>query len=286
MRILVAIDDSEHSFVAARALSHFAVPERLVLLHALEVPAPAYPMMLPEVAQDLYHLVERDMREDGERLLNRAESVLPDGAGPAERTLEIGTPAEVIVSFAARERIDLIVMGLRGLGPAKEILVGSVSHRVASHAPNAVLTVPSSMPRLRKILLAVEGQDDAYRAIEFFMKKPFKNPTEVEVLTVLSLPQGRWSKESGSEALKDMAFQSARHFAENIAARLSTIQCCAIPVAKIGSPAAVILERAEALQPDVIMVGARTRKASTPFLLGSVSHKILHMSHRPVLTIR
>jgi len=285
MRILVAIDDSEHSFVAARALSHLAVPERLVLLHALDVPAPAYPMIMPEVAQDLYRIVERDMREDGERLLNRAASVLTDGIG-VERKLEIGTPAEVIVSFAAQERIDLIVMGLRGLSPTKEILVGSVSHRVASHASNAVLTVPESMPRLRKILLAVEGQDDAYRAIEFFMKKPFKEPTDVEVLTVLSLPHGRWAQESGSEALKEMAFRSAQHFAENIAARLSTVQCCAIPVAKIGSPAAVILERAEALQPDLIMVGARSRKAPAPFLLGSVSHKILHMSHRPVLTIR
>jgi len=285
MRILVAIDDSEHSFVAARALSHFAVPERLVLLHALDVPAPAYPMMMPEVAQDLYRIVERDMREDGERLLNRAGSVLPDGIG-AERKLEIGTPAEVIVSFAARERIDLIVMGVRGLSPAKEVLVGSVSHRVASHASNAVLTVPSAMPRLRKILLAVEGQEDAYRAIEFFMKKPFKEPTEVEVLTVLSLPHGRWTKETGSEGLQNMAFRSAQHFAENIAARLSTVQCCASPVAKIGAPAAVILERADALQPDLIMVGAHTGKGATRFLLGSVSHKILHMSHRPLLTIR
>jgi nucleotide-binding universal stress UspA family protein len=286
MRILVAIDDSEHSFVAARALSHLAVPERLVLLHALDVPAPAYPMMMPEVAQDLYHMVERDMREEGERLLNRAASILPDGIGPAERTLEIGTPAEVIVSYAVRERIHLIVMGVRGLSPAKEILVGSVSHRVVAHASSAVLTVPSSMPVLRKILLAVEGEADACRAIEFFMKKPFKAPTEVEVLTVLSLPHGRWTKESGSEALQDMALRSAQHFAENIAARLSTVQCCAVSVTQIGSPAATILQRAEALQPDLIMVGAHTGKAATRFLLGSVSHKILHMSHRPVLTIR
>lgn len=286
MRTLIAIDDSALSFDAARAVTHFTVPERLILLHALDVPKPHYPMIMPEVAQDLYRIVERDMREDGKQLLNRAASILPDGTGPAQKTLEIGTPAEAIVSFAERERIHLIMMGARGLSPAKEILVGSVSHRVVTHASSAVLTVTSPMPRLRKILLAVEGQPDADRVIEFFMKKPFKNPTEVEVLTVLSLPHGRWTKESGSEALKDMAFRSAQHFAENIAARLSTVQCCAIPVAKIGSPAAVILERADALQPDLIMVGAHTGKIATHFLLGSVSHKILHTSHRPVLTIR
>jgi nucleotide-binding universal stress UspA family protein len=118
------------------------------------------------------------------------------------------------------------------------------------------------------------------------MKKPFKHPLEVELLTVLSLPHGRWTKESSSESFKDMAFRSAQRFAENIAARLSTVQCCAIPVTKIGPPAAIILQRAEDLQPDLIMVGAHTGKAATRFLLGSVSHKILHMSHRPVLTIR
>ena len=286
MRTLVAINDSEPSFDAARALTHLAVPERLVLLHALDVPKPAYPTMMPEVAQDLYRIVEHDMREDGTRLLNRAASILPDGIGPAETKLEIGTPAEAIVSCAEREGMHLIVMGARGLSPAKEILLGSVSHRVVAHASSAVLTVPSPMPVLRKILLAVEGQADADRAIEFFTKKPFKNPIEVELLTVLSFPHERWTKTSRLESLKDMAFRSAQRFAENIAARLSTVQCCAIPVAKIGSPAAVILQRAEEFQPDLIVVGAHTGKAATRFLLGSVSHKILHMSHRPLLTIR
>jgi nucleotide-binding universal stress UspA family protein len=286
MRTLVAVDGSEHSFDAARVLTHLAVPERLVLLHALEVPKPAYPMMTPEVAQDLYQIVERDMREDGERLLNRAASILPDGIGRVETKMEIGTPAEVIVSCAEREGIHLIVMGTRGLSPVKEIPVGSVSHRVVTHAPSAVLTVPLPMPVLRKALLAVEGQADADRAIEFFMKNPFRHPLEVELLTVLSLPEGRWTKESTSESFKDMAFRSAQRFAENVAARLSTVQCCAIPVTKIGSPAAIILQRAEDLQPDLVMVGAHTGKAAIRFLLGSVSHKILHMSHRPVLIIR
>ncbi|WP_447983705.1 universal stress protein [Nitrospira sp. Nam74] len=286
MHTLVAIDGSEHSFDAARALTHLAVPERLVLLHALEVPKPAYPMMMPEVANDLYHIVEHDMREDGERLLSRAASILPDGLGPVETKMEIGTPADVIVSTAERERSDLIVMGTRGLSLVKEILVGSVSDRVVTHASRAVLTVPSPMLALRKVLLAVEGQADADRAIEFFMKKPFRDPLEVELLTVLSLPHERWTQERGLESFKDMSFRSAQRFAENIAARLSTVHCCAIPVTKIGSPAAIILQRAEELQPDLIMVGAHTGKAATRFLLGSVSHKILHMSHRPVLTIR
>lgn len=48
----------------------------------------------------------------------------------------------------------------------------------------------------------------------------------------------------------------------------------------------MILQHADDLQADLIMVGAHTGKEARRFLLGSVSHKVLHISHRPVLTIR
>ena len=286
MRYLVAVDGSEQAFEAVRALSHLAVGEHTILLHALDVPKAAYPMMVPEAAEELYRIVERDMREDGERLLNRAASILPGEAGPVESRLEIGTPAEVIVSIAERERMDLIVVGARGVSPAKEIVFGSVSHRVATHACSAVLTVPSPMPALRTVLLAIEGREDADRAIEFFMKKPFKNAVAVDVITVLSFPPGRWTQTVDSDSLKDMALRSAQRFVEDIAARLSTVQCCAIPVTKMGSPAAMILQHAKDVQPDLIMVGSHTGNMISRFLLGSVSHQILHAAHRPVLIIR
>jgi nucleotide-binding universal stress UspA family protein len=83
-----------------------------------------------------------------------------------------------------------------------------------------------------------------------------------------------------------MSLRSPQHFVEDIAARLPTVQCCAIPVTKMGSLAAMILQHAEDVQPDVIMVGSHTGNMISRFLLGSVSHKILHMARRPVLIIR
>jgi nucleotide-binding universal stress UspA family protein len=286
MRYLVAIDGSEQSFEAVRALAYLSPCERAILLHALELPKPAYPMMVPEAAQDLNRIVERDMREEGQRLLDRVISILPEDVGPMESRLEIGTPAEAIVSSAERERIELIVMGARGLSPAKEIIFGSVSHRVATYAPCAVLTVPAPMAPLRKVLLAVEGREDADTAIRFFMNTPFRHPVEVAVLTVLPLSQSRWVERTEVEPLRDMMFRSAHRFVEDVAARLSKAQCCAIPVTKVGTPAAAILQHAEELQPDLIMIGSHTGTSVSRFLLGSVSHKILHASRRPVLTLR
>ena len=49
--------------------------------------------------------------------------------------------SEKIVSFAARKNFDLIVIGTRGLGSFKRLLIGSISSGVLSHAPCSVLVV-------------------------------------------------------------------------------------------------------------------------------------------------
>ena len=100
MNTLLTVDGSDNSYEAVHALKYFARAEQLTLLHALDVPRPAYPMMLPEVAEELYKGLEQSMREDGERLLDRVQSLLPMHAGPSTKHLRIGSPAEVIVSGA------------------------------------------------------------------------------------------------------------------------------------------------------------------------------------------
>ena len=53
--------------------------------------------------------------------------------------LKEGRPADEIIQTAKEENVDLIVMGSRGLGGITQLLLGSVSDRVADHAPCAVL---------------------------------------------------------------------------------------------------------------------------------------------------
>ena len=117
MKTLLAVDGSDNSYEAVHALKYFARAEQLTLLHALDVPRPAYPMMVPEVAEELYKTLEQSMRNDGERLLDRVQSLLPMHAGPSTKHLRIGSPAEVIVTTAEEQKADLIVMGARGIGP-------------------------------------------------------------------------------------------------------------------------------------------------------------------------
>lgn len=51
------------------------------------------------------------------------------------------TIVQTIVEFAAKEKIDVIVVGTRGLGGFKRLLMGSVSSGIVTHAPCSVLVV-------------------------------------------------------------------------------------------------------------------------------------------------
>jgi nucleotide-binding universal stress UspA family protein len=53
----------------------------------------------------------------------------------------IDDPAAAIIDVAEREGADLVVVGSRGLGDVRRFLRGSVSARVAVHAPMSVLIV-------------------------------------------------------------------------------------------------------------------------------------------------
>ena len=54
---------------------------------------------------------------------------------------ELGHPVDRIISTASDEKVDLIVMGSRGLGGFERLLLGSVSEGVLRHAHCPVLTV-------------------------------------------------------------------------------------------------------------------------------------------------
>jgi nucleotide-binding universal stress UspA family protein len=54
---------------------------------------------------------------------------------------EVDRPATFIVDLAESEDADIVVMGRRGLGGVKEMLLGSVSHEVAQHCRRPVLLI-------------------------------------------------------------------------------------------------------------------------------------------------
>lgn len=284
---MLAVDGSEHSYEALRALAHFAPADQVIVLHALDVQLSAYPMMVPETVRDLREVIERHMRAEGERLLDRVTAMPPLSGGNVSRRLESGSPAELIVTIAEEERVDLIALGARGGGAVHELVLGSVSHRVLTHATCPTLIVKAPIRSLRRVLLPVQGGEDAEAAVKFLTTKPFRKPVDVTVLTVVPLGEQMWPEGIGNiEGFRETALAGARSFVEEVASRLSALQYAATGVARIGFPSLEIIREAMVANADLILMGCRGRRGLTRFLLGSVSHAVVHRATRPVLVFR
>ncbi|CUS37236.1 universal stress protein [Candidatus Nitrospira nitrificans] len=284
MKILLAVDGSDNSYEAVRALKYLARAEKLHIVHILDVPSPAYPMMMPEVAQELYETVERNMRDDGTRLLDRIVSLLPLDAGPVMKHLVVGSPVDQIVALAEQQKINLILLGARGLGPVKERLVGSVSHRVLTFGPGAKLILPGPLKALHHILLPLQGSYDADHALSFLQQKPFRHPPTITLFTVLPHTRPPWPVDAVSaEHMETHSLGKAKDFLEDIAAKLKAYGYQTRVATTLGTPVEAILQEAKTLNPDLILAGSRGRRGITRMVLGSVSHALLHQGTYPLM---
>jgi nucleotide-binding universal stress UspA family protein len=139
-RLLVAFDGSPH---ARRALADAielaqAGNGRLTVLTV--VPGPSvWAFSGYDVPVDVDHLA-REVERNLEAMLDEAVSTVPDDI-PLKRILRSGAPGEVIVDVANGGEHDLVVMGSRGRGELRSLLLGSVSHQVLHRSDVPVLVV-------------------------------------------------------------------------------------------------------------------------------------------------
>jgi nucleotide-binding universal stress UspA family protein len=189
----------------------------------------------------------------------------------------------VILSMAKEQKTDLIVMGARGLGPIKEQLLGSVSHRILTLAPCATLIVNGPVKAMKHILLPLQGPSDAEAAMRFLEREPFHDVIEVTLLTVLPETTPPWPSDAAAAAASAEILEKQADYINGMAERLRGMGYQAHGVAVLGTPSTMILQEATTLRSDLILMGTRGRQGITRFVLGSVSHAVLHKMPCPVL---
>jgi len=136
--ILVPTDFAEYAERALETAIQLATVfgARIELLHVYDIPdwATVYEVTFPsEVDAGIRSAARRKI----EALKQRAEA---DGVKVSTH-LEFGPPSQTIVQHAEESKTDLIVMGTRGLGAIKHVLLGSVAERTVRTAPCPVLTI-------------------------------------------------------------------------------------------------------------------------------------------------
>jgi nucleotide-binding universal stress UspA family protein len=139
-KILVPLDGSAPSLDAAKQAIEIAAAlgSKVTFLHVL--PTLGAYINLPRLyASESYNQLIKEFNAQGETILAEVMKKIDLQGVTVDTKLESGDPAMKIIEVSREEQYDLIVIGNRGLSGAKEVLLGSVSSRVADHAPCPVL---------------------------------------------------------------------------------------------------------------------------------------------------
>ena len=170
---LVPTDGSEHAGKALQLATDIAekYKARMVLLHVL--PSSSLPEDVRRMARNEHIVSEarggsaplspegkfpastilgtkaesvaeaRQVRQFiAEEIIAGAKRVAEEkGVTDISTVIEDGDPSAQILHHAGKEAANLIVMGSRGLGDLKGLLMGSVSHKVSQMSPCSCITV-------------------------------------------------------------------------------------------------------------------------------------------------
>ncbi len=150
MKILVCTDGSEHSRFAVEKAALIAEGsnfDEVAIIHVDEeeqiyTALPWGEGYVPsETEMNKYRKMLEERKEERKKFLSAALQVFEDKNIKARTILEDGHPAQTIVSVASDQGFDMIVIGSRGYGGLKRLLLGSVSNTVVQEAKNCCVVV-------------------------------------------------------------------------------------------------------------------------------------------------
>jgi nucleotide-binding universal stress UspA family protein len=149
-KILVGYDRSAHARAALGHAIDIARTQQaqLTVLTSYSTVL-AWPAVAgPGLTQTIYDEVMDAARAEGQAAIDEAVARIPAEAAVTTRLVDMPA-AEAILTETTSGGYDLIVLGSRGRGDARSMLLGSVSHRVLhdAHVPVLVVTSPHEETR-------------------------------------------------------------------------------------------------------------------------------------------
>jgi len=140
----------------------------------------------------------------------------------------------------------------------------------------------------KKILVPVDGSESCANISAYIKSFGEKYGARIVLLNVYGLPTLTEYNNYPSYPLEcSYSIEKQSHqILENAKEALGEVPFEVITISEAGNPAATILEVAEKNECDLIMMCTHGMGAMKRFLLGSITNKVVHHAHIPVLVIR
>ena len=185
MRILVGVDWSDEAFAAVEQIGLLYKPDEVVLVHGVDLGILQSPLVAAATNLQGYDEFRQALMDAGRQAVERCRTLLPAETPSIRRLCEVQHPAAFILDSAAAVKAALIAMGTHDHSRITEVFAGSVSHRILLHATVPTLIVKGKARPVTRVLMSVEGREDAIRLHTWLTSHPFKNPVAVTILSVV-----------------------------------------------------------------------------------------------------
>lgn len=284
-KILLATDGSEEA--AAAALAAADVSNKTgAELHVIHVWRRPWDYSYPGVSPDVF--ISAYSRQAEEILKKQLEIIEAADGTVAGAHLETGRPVDTILDVGEEIRADLIVLGSRGLGSIRKVMLGSVSGGIVHNSDCPVLVVRNGESQWppQRVVIGDDGSDAAMKAGE--LAAGIGNLYGLPVLLVRAYPEpietGSVSYDETIEKnLQEEHLQEERNAFEKRAGDLEELTGLRPETeVSVGEPARMVLEAAGGGS-TLIVMGSRGIGAVRRMALGSVSTKVLQAAEGPVL---
>ena len=187
--------------------------------------------------------------------------------------------------------IDLAILGTHGRTGAMKLLLGSVAEEIFRRARVPVLTIGPSVRKgfhsggqFRRVLFATDFTPEAKAAAPYAISMAQENQARLVLLHVMRDPDLKTTKRTPQDSVAN-----AMHQLYEIVPPEAELWCRPEPTVRYGHPAERILEAANELEADLIVLGVRDAAGHlgvTTHLERTTAHKVVARATCPVLTVR
>jgi nucleotide-binding universal stress UspA family protein len=234
---------------------------------------------------------EPDIDDDAAvELVNEVQKYLDESPSTLDNEADVlvGPPARKLAEVAADSQ--MLVVGRRGLGTFRRLLIGSTSEAVVAHATVPVVIVPQHWKpsdHAGPVLVALDDGDGNAALLEFAIAAAAERKLPVRILHVWDLPSMySWDAMNVAGVGSEWAENAQRHF-ENVAAEWQQKypeQVIQIDVRR-GHVVDGVVTAAEQSDAQLVVVGSGHHTRLASMLLGSVTCGVLHHAVCPLAVV-
>ena len=280
-KIAVTLDGSELSHSALAWAKLLCEPETEVhLIRAFREPQEYFYNNLEPVPSD---------RVKTEKVVEKIRKYLEAQARTLDQPTKMhagcGEPAETILYQAKRREVDLIVMASHGRGGMDRWLLGSVATKVVRGSEIPVLVIrpeeDDSPPAVDRILVPLDGSETSEAALGKAVG--LARFLQAELILYLGLSFPRTGFPSAVQQYVESGVKEGEKYLDQQAEKCQGVKVTT--VVKDTTPGHGIVENADKLQVDMIVMGSHGRSGVSRWILGSVTENVVQSSKLPVLVV-